>query len=69
MNALGPGSLLVFFAVVTVLQALYTLHRMRFAAQVPAAAKAGYVVTGGSSQAALKLDPRATADRHAPRST
>ncbi|MBX3607615.1 MAG: MFS transporter [Piscinibacter sp.] len=60
MNLLGPGSLLVYFAVATALQALYTLHRMRYAAPVPAEAKAGYVVMGGSSQATLQLDPRAT---------
>lgn len=63
MNALGPGSLLIYFAVVTALQALYTLHRMRFAAPVPPEAKAGYVVMGSSSQAALRLDPRAAGSR------
>lgn len=59
MDAVGPGSLLVYFAVVTALQALFTLHRMRYAAPVPAEAKSAYVVVGGSSQAALQLDPRA----------
>jgi len=64
MNALGPGSLLVFFAGVSMLQAVYTLNRMRFAAPVAAQAKAGYVGMGGGSQAVLQMDPRATAHRH-----
>ena len=63
MSALGPGSLLIYVAVVTALQALFTLHRMRFAVPVPTQAKAGYVIVGGSSQAALQLDPRATGAR------
>ena len=62
MNALGPGSLLIYFAVVMALEALYTVQRMRFAVPVPAEAKASYVVVGGVSQAALQLDPRAGAD-------
>lgn len=59
MASLGPGSLLVYFAVVSALLVLYTLHRMRFAGPVPAATKAGYAPMGGGSQAALQLDPRA----------
>lgn len=64
MNAGGPGSLLLFFAGVSALQAVFTVHRMRFAAPVPAQAKAGYVVMGGSSQATLQLDPRAAVPRN-----
>lgn len=64
MNALGPGSLLVYFCGVSAAQAVYTLHRMRYAAPGPTQSKAGYVATGGGSQAALHLDPRAPAHRH-----
>lgn len=59
MNALGPGSLLVYFALVAALLALYTVHRMRFAPPVPAESKLDYVLMGSGTQAVLRMDPRA----------
>ena len=59
MNALGPGSLMIYFAIVTAVQALYTLHRMRYAAPVPAESKSDYVPMGTASQAVLRLNPHA----------
>ena len=59
MDALGPGSLMIYFAIVTAVQALYTLHRMRYAAPVPAESKSDYVPMGTASQAVLRLNPHA----------
>jgi MFS family permease len=59
MGALGPGSLLLYFAAVGALLALYTLQRMRFAPPVPPEAKSGFVPMGEVSPAALRMDPRA----------
>jgi len=59
MDALGPGSLMIYFAIVTAVQALYTLHRMRFAAPVPVESKSDYVPMGTASQAVLRLNPHA----------
>ncbi len=61
MDSMGPGSLLIYFALIAAAQALYTLHRMSFSVAVPAEEKAHYVPIGDGSQAALRIDPRATA--------
>lgn len=66
MDQLGPGSLLLYFAVVGVGQALYTAHRMRFAPPVPAAEKAPFVPLGDGSQTAVHLAAGAAAAPGAP---
>lgn len=58
MDAFGPASLMLYFAGVLGLLALYTLYRLRAAAAVPAEDKASFVVMGGGSQAVLQMDPR-----------
>lgn len=58
MAALGPGSLLLYFAGVAALLAAYTLQRMRAAPAVPAQDKTGFVPMGDVGPAALHLDPR-----------
>ena len=62
MDQFGANSLMVFFAVVLVLLALYTIKRMGAAPPVPEAAKADYVVMGSGSQAVLQMDPRDTSE-------
>jgi MFS family permease len=56
MHAIGPGSLLIYFASVAAAQALYTLHRMRFAGPVPMSAKGEYLPVGSGSQVVLHMD-------------
>jgi hypothetical protein len=58
MDAVGPGSLLIYFGVVASVQAAWTLHRMRFAPPVPASDKSTYVPAVENSPAAIRLDPR-----------
>lgn len=62
MDQFGANSLMVFFAAVLVLLALYTIKRMGAAPPVPEAAKADYVVMGSGSQAVLQMDPRDTSE-------
>lgn len=62
MDQFGASSLMVFFAGVLVLLALYTIKRMGAAPPVPEAAKADYVVMGSGSQAVLQMDPRDTSE-------
>ncbi|MDO8906468.1 MFS transporter [Hydrogenophaga sp.] len=66
MDQFGPSSLMVFFSVVLVLLALYTLKRIGAAPPVPDAAKADYVVMGSGSQAVLQMDPRDTSEGSTP---
>lgn len=66
MDQFGASSLMVFFAAVLVLLALYTIKRMGAAPPVPEAAKADYVVMGSGSQAVLQMDPRDTSEVSAP---
>jgi MFS family permease len=61
MDSLGAASLMLFFASVLVVLALYTLKRMRAAAPIPVADKADFVLMGSGSQAVLQMDPRALA--------
>ena len=58
MDALGPGSLMTYFAVLLIATAVFAAHRMRVTAPLPAEAQADYVSVPGGSQAALQLDPR-----------
>lgn len=62
MDAAGPGSLMLFFALVLGGLALFTALRIRAAPPVPEAAKSEYVVMSGSSPEVLRLDPRAPAE-------
>lgn len=62
MDQFGASSLMVFFAVVLVMLALYTIKRMGAAPPVPEEAKADYVVMGSGSQAVLQMDPRDTSE-------
>ena len=62
MDVFGTNSLMLYFAAVLLLLALYTLKRMRAAPPVPDEAKADYVVMGSGSQAVLQMDPRSTAE-------
>lgn len=68
MDQFGASSLMVFFAVVLVLLALYTVKRMSAAPPVPEEAKADYVVMGSGSQAVLQMDPRDTSEGAPPAS-
>jgi MFS family permease len=62
MDQLGPASLMLYFAAVLGVLALYTLHRLRAAAAVPTEDKASFVVMGGGSQAVLQMDPRSLSE-------
>jgi len=62
MDQFGASSMMLFFAVVLVLLALYTVKRMGAAPPVPEEAKADYVVMGSGSQAVLQMDPRDTSE-------
>jgi MFS family permease len=59
MDALGPESLMIYFAATLVLLSAYVAKRIRAAAPVPEAEKFDFVVMGSGSQAVLQLDPRA----------
>lgn len=61
MQQLGPGSLLVYFALVLAVLAGYALYRYRLVARPAPADAHGYVPMAGSSQALLQMDPRAQA--------
>jgi MFS family permease len=59
MDLMRAESLMLYFAAVLVVLALYTLKRIRSAPPVPEAAKGDFVVMGSGSQAVLQMDPRA----------
>jgi hypothetical protein len=58
MGALGPGSLMLYFAAVLALTALFAVWRLRVAPHVLDEDRHEYVPMSTSSQAALQLDPR-----------
>ena len=58
MDAVGPSSLMLFYAAVMGAMALYTVKRLRYFPPVPAEQKADFVAMGGGSQAVLQMDPR-----------
>jgi MFS family permease len=58
MGALGPGSLMLYFAVVLTLTAAFAAWRLRVAPRSIPGGRHDYVPMVTSSQAALKLDPR-----------
>jgi MFS family permease len=58
MDALGPGSLMTYFAGLLCTTAIFAAHRMRVLPRAAVEEKSAYVGMAGSSQAVLQLDPR-----------
>jgi len=58
MDVLGPGSLMLYFAIVCGGLAAYTVHRMRVAPPVPPEEKVDFVPMGSGTQTTVQLDPR-----------
>jgi len=58
MQTLGPGSLLVYFALVLCAAGAYALYRYKLVTRRPVGEPYGYVPMADSSQALLQLDPR-----------
>ena len=54
----GPGSLLVYFALVLSAVAAYALYRYKLVVRQPVGEPYGYVPMADSSQALLQMDPR-----------
>jgi MFS family permease len=61
MQQLGPGSLLVYFALVLSALAGYALYRYKLVARPAPSEAHGYVPMAESSQALLQMDPRTEA--------
>lgn len=59
MDVLGPGSLMVYFAALLALLAVFAAHRIRAVPHVLPEERHTYVTMAGSSQAVLQMDPRA----------
>ncbi|HEX2825750.1 MAG TPA: MFS transporter [Burkholderiales bacterium] len=59
MGVLGPGSFLTYSALVLCATALFAAYRARIAPRRSAEERTAFVPMAGSSQAVLKLDPRA----------
>jgi len=59
MQQLGPGSLLVYFALVLAAVAVYALYRYKLVARPAVGEPHGFVPMAETSQAVLKMDPRA----------
>lgn len=68
MDALGAESLMLFFALVLGVFAIFIVHRMRLYPAIPASVKADYVVMSSSSPVVLQMDPRAGTEIDAPES-
>jgi MFS family permease len=62
MDHAGPSSLMLYFAVVLALLAVYSVKRLSAAKPIPTEEKAEFVLMGGGSQAVLQMDPRSLAD-------
>jgi uncharacterized membrane protein YfcA len=62
MDQVGSDSLMLYFATVMALLALYTAKRLRAASAVPTEEKSSFVVMGGGSQVVLQMDPRGPAE-------
>jgi hypothetical protein len=62
MDQVGSDSLMLYFAAVMGVLALYTAKRLRAATAVPTEEKSSFVVMGGGSQAVLQMDPRGPAE-------
>jgi MFS family permease len=61
MDALGPGSLMTYFAALLVMTAAFAAYRLRVGPRVLAHERSGYVSMSGSAQGVLQLDPRLSA--------
>lgn len=59
MTALGPESLLGFFAAILTMLALFALYRMRVGRPIPIETHGAFVPMVRTSPAALEMDPRA----------
>jgi MFS family permease len=66
MDGVGSNSLMLYFAVVMALLAIYSAKRLKAAKPVPTEEKSSFVVMGGGSQAVLQMDPRSLADGASP---
>jgi MFS family permease len=66
MGHFGPGSLLVYFALVQLATAAFAFHRWRKIPRQAVGAPSAYVPMAGSSQAVLQLDPRVAPAGNAP---
>lgn len=62
MDALHAESLMLYFALVLGLLAVFIVYRIKAAPAVPEEEKSGYVVMSGSSPAVLQMDPRGVPD-------
>lgn len=62
MHYMGPSSLMLYFAAVMGLLAVYSVKRLSAAKPIPTEAKADFVLMGGGSQAVLQMDPRSLAE-------
>jgi MFS family permease len=62
MDHAGPSSLMLYFAAVLALLAVYSVKRLSAAKPIPTEEKAEFVLMGGGSQAVLQMDPRSLAD-------
>jgi hypothetical protein len=58
MDALGPGSLMTYFAALLVMTAAFAAYRLRVAPRVLVHERSSYVSMSGSAQGVLQLDPR-----------
>lgn len=65
MDVAGPSSLMLFYAAVMAVLALYAAKRIQASAPVPTEEKGDFVVMGGGSQAVLQMDPRAPTEDEA----
>ena len=62
MDSVGSNSLMLYFASVMGLLALYSAKRLKAASAIPTEEKSSFVAMGGGSQAVLQMDPRTVAD-------
>lgn len=62
MDALGPGSLLIYFAILLAMTAAFAARRIHVAPARRPEEQSDYVSMTGSSQAVLQLDPRLPTD-------
>jgi MFS family permease len=62
MDSVGSNSLMLYFASVMGLLAIYSVKRLKAASAIPTEEKSSFVVMGGGSQAVLQMDPRTVAD-------
>ena len=58
MNAFGPGSLLMYFALVLAATAAFAVWRLRAGETVPLEQQQSYVTVASSSPVVLEMDPR-----------